>query len=153
MVGLMSHSLELKGTVPRSTAEKAPEQPGVRAPRSPLPPGEAPETTATSSVKRKVTTSGNLSPELEIILKTPGGGKRPKRSTDEGTLRGNLARKVLGRLKRTTEGGTPFQSSAPQEKKVGAVSSDRSTKESKAPPLVLPKTVRHIELKKRKRQE
>ena len=126
---------------PRSQAEKATEQPSVITSRSPLSPGEAPETIAPLSVKRKALTSGNLSPESEIVPKTPGGGKRQKGSTDEGTQRRTLARKAIERLKRTTEGDTPFQSSAPQEEKTVAVSSDCSTKESKAPPLMLPKTV------------
>ena len=100
-------------------------------------------------MKRKALTSGNLSSESEIVPKTPGGGKRQKGSTDEGTPRRTSARKAVEKLKRTMEGGIPSQNSVPQGEKTGAVSTDSSNKEPKAPPLVLPKKVRRIELRRR----
>ena len=148
-VGLMSQSLEPKGAVPRSQAEKATEQPSVTTSRSPVPPGETPEATAPLSVKRKALTSGNLSPESDIVPKTPGGGKRQKGSTDEGTPRRILARKAVEKLKRTTERGIPSQNSVPQGEKTGALGTDSYNKEPKAPTLVLPKKVRHLELKRK----
>lgn len=149
MVGSMPHSFELKRTVPRSLAGKFPGQPSAEVSGSPLPPEEALGTTTPWSVKRKVTTPGNISPESGTALKTLGGGKRLKRSTDKDTPRRTSARKAIERLKRTMEGDAPLQSSAPQEVKTGAVSSDRSTKEHKAPSFVLPQTFRRIKLRRR----
>ena len=57
--------------------------------------------------------------------------------------------KAVERLKKTTEGDAPLQGSAPQEVETGAVSSDRPTREHKAPCPLLPQTLRHIELRRR----
>ena len=71
-----------------------------------------------------------------------------------------MARKATERLRRTADGdeclpltrGTedaPLQGSAPQEGETGAISSDRPTREHKAPSPLLPQTLRHIELRRR----
>ena len=71
-----------------------------------------------------------------------------------------MARKATERLRRTADRdkrlpltrGTedaPLQGSAPQEGETGAISSDRPTREHKAPSPLLPQTLRHIELRRR----
>ena len=105
-------------------------------------------------------TQENPSPESGATLKTPEGGKRPRKLTDKDTLKRALARKATERLRRTadrdkhlplTRGteGAPLQGSAPQEGETGAISSDRPTREHKAPSPLLPQTLRHIELRRR----
>merc|ERR1711895_147259 len=102
-----------------------------------------------ASVKRKATTQENPNPELGIVPKTPGGGKRQKELTDKDTPRRTLARKTADKLKRATEEndhlplarGTkdvPLQDIAPQEGGVEARSSDGPPKEQKVQPPSLP---------------
>ena len=82
----------------------APGQPSAGVLRSPSPSEEISGTTTRSSVKQKVTTQGNLFPESGKTLKTMGGGKRPRKSTDKDTMRRTSARKTTEKPRRTAGG-------------------------------------------------
>ena len=83
----------------------APGQPSAGVSRSPSLSEEISGTMTHSSVKRKVTTQGNLFPESGKTLKTQGGGKRLRKSTDKDTTRRTAARKSTERPRRTAGRG------------------------------------------------
>ena len=75
LTGGLESEFRPERTATRSPAGKAPGQSSAGVSSSPLPSEEASGTTTHSSVKRKVRTQGNLSPESGKTLKTPGGEK------------------------------------------------------------------------------
>ena len=82
--------------------------------------------------------SGNLSLELDVAPKTPGGGKKRKGSTNVDTPRRTSARKTVKRQKGNPEGDIPSQNSVP---------AGSHNKEHEAPTLVIPRKIRHLEPK------
>ena len=139
-VDLTSQSLGLKEISLGSLAKKTTEPSSVTNSSSPGFPKRTSEESVPLSVKRKALTSGNLSPELDVAPKTPGGGKKRKRSTEVDTPRRTAARKTVRRQKGNPEGDIPSQNSA---------STGSHNKEHKAPTLAIPRKIRHLEPKGR----
>ena len=77
-VDLMSQSRGLKEISLGSLADKATDPSSVTYSSFPGFPKGTSEERVPLSVKRRILTSGNLSPELEVAPKTPGGGRKER---------------------------------------------------------------------------